>query len=196
MRNILVTGGAGFIGSNFIHYLLEQEPGCQVFNLDALTYSGSLENLRYIEGNSRYHFMEGDICDGENDIRIIKENNIDTIVHFAAETHVDRSILGPGKFIQTNIVGTYTLLEAARNCWSDSKDSNRFHHISTDEVFGTLSANEPAWTEDIPYSPNSPYAASKASSDHLVRSYGHTYGLPYTITNCSNNYDLTSSPRN
>lgn len=194
MKNILVTGGAGFIGSNFIHYLLENEPRCQIFNLDALVYSGSLENLRDIEDNPRYHFIKGDICDRENNDRVIKESKIDTIVHFAAETHVDRSILGPEKFIETNIVGTFSLLEAARNNWSKSMEQNRFHHISTDEVFGALSANDSAWTEDAPYAPNSPYAASKASSDHIVRSYGHTYGLPYTITNCSNNYGPCQFP--
>jgi len=188
MKNFLVTGGAGFIGSNFIHYLLDHEPECQIYNLDALTYSGSLENLRDVEKDPRYHFIKGDICDGENDALIFKENRIDTVVHFAAETHVDRSILGPGQFVQTNIVGTYTLLEAARYYYADSKGSFRFHHISTDEVFGTLRPDEPAWTESVAYAPSSPYSASKASSDHLVRSYGHTYGLPFTITNCSNNY--------
>ena len=188
MKNILVTGGAGFIGSNFIHYLLAHEPDCQVFNLDALTYSGSLENLRDVEQDPRYHFIKGDICDAENDALILKENRIDTVVHFAAETHVDRSILGPGQFIQTNIVGTYTLLEAARNYRAEDNRPFHFHHISTDEVFGTLGPGEPAWNENVAYAPSSPYSASKASSDHLVRSYGHTYGLPYTITNCSNNY--------
>ena len=132
MKNFLVTGGAGFIGSNFIHYLLDHEPECQIYNLDALTYSGSLENLRDVEKDPRYHFIKGDICDGENDALIFKENRIDTVVHFAAETHVDRSILGPGQFVQTNIVGTYTLLEAARYYYADSKGSFRFHHISTD----------------------------------------------------------------
>lgn len=189
---ILVTGGAGFIGSNFIHYLLAKEPDVQVFNLDALTYSGSLENLRDVENDPRYHFIKGNICDGQNDETILRENEIDAIVHFAAETHVDRSILAPEQFIQTNIVGTYALLESARRYWLEPKNHRerpvRFHHISTDEVFGTLLPGEPAWTEEIAYSPNSPYSASKASSDHLVRSYGHTYALPFTITNCSNNY--------
>jgi dTDP-glucose 4,6-dehydratase len=192
MKNVLVTGGAGFIGSNFIHYLLVTEPNIQVFNLDALTYAGSLENLRDIEEDSRYHFIKGDICDSKNDDLILKNNKIDTIIHFAAETHVDRSILGPEQFVQTNIVGTYALLESARKNWLNPQtklsEPIRFHHISTDEVFGTLNASKPAWTENAAYSPNSPYSASKASSDHLVRSYGHTFGLPYTITNCSNNY--------
>lgn len=188
MKNILITGGAGFIGSNFIHFMLEKEPEIQIFNLDALTYSGSLENLCDVAKDPRYHFLKGDIRDSDHDYHILNECGIDTIVHFAAETHVDRSILGPGQFIQTNIVGTFHLLEAARNYWSGSNNAERFHHISTDEVFGTLAANEPAWTEDIPYAPSSPYAASKAASDHLVRSYGHTYNLSFTITNCSNNY--------
>jgi dTDP-glucose 4,6-dehydratase len=192
LKNVLVTGGAGFIGSNFIHYLLDNETDINVINLDVLTYSGSLENLRDIEADPRYHFVKGNICDGVLCDEILLNNKIDTIVNFAAETHVDRSITGPGQFVETNIVGTYTLLEAARKHWlnTDIKnfDSFRFHHISTDEVFGTLTAGEPAWTENIAYAPSSPYSASKASSDHLVRSYGHTYGLPYTITNCSNNY--------
>ena len=192
MKNVMVTGGAGFIGSNFIRYLLAQDSGVQIYNLDALTYSGSLENLRDIETNPRYHFIRGDICDSAVVEQILRQGAIDTIVHFAAESHVDRSILGPGQFVQTNIVGTYTLLDAARKFWltpgSAPHEPVRFHHISTDEVFGTLTPGEPAWKEDTPYSPNSPYSASKASSDHLVRAYGHTYGLPYSITNCSNNY--------
>lgn len=192
MKNVLITGGAGFIGANFIHLLLKMEGDIQIFNYDALTYSGSLENLRDIEKDSRYHFIKGDICDTAKVYLTIKENRIDTIVHFAAETHVDRSISDPGQFVKTNIVGTYNLLEAARKYWLNSKtlltEATRFHHISTDEVFGTLKANEPAWSEGIAYAPSSPYSASKASSDHLVRSYGHTYGLPITITNSSNNY--------
>lgn len=192
MENVLVTGGAGFIGSNFIRWLLERDPQACVVNLDALTYSGSLENLQDLPDESRYHFIHGNICDEELLEKLLPEYAIDTIVHFAAESHVDRSIFGPGQFIQTNIIGTYSLLEAAKNYWSETKGLSssdyRFHHISTDEVFGTLKLGEPAWTEEIAYAPNSPYAASKAASDHLVRSYGHTYGLPYTITNCSNNY--------
>jgi len=192
MKQVLVTGGAGFIGSNFIHWLLEKEPEAHVFNLDVLTYSGSLENLRDLPDESRYQFIHGNICDEALLEKVLAENNIDTIVHFAAETHVDRSIFGPGQFIQTNIIGTYALLEAAKKTWSSAQGLNSgnycFHHISTDEVFGALKPGEPAWTEEIAYAPNSPYAASKAASDHLVRSYGHTYGLPYTITNCSNNY--------
>jgi len=192
MQNVLVTGGAGFIGSNFVRYLLGADAQVRVTNLDALTYSGSLENLRSLPNPEHYSFVKGDIFDADLVVRLLRERAIDTIVHFAAETHVDRSILAPEQFIQTNIVGTYTLLEAARQVWlqdaSLPKDGLRFHHISTDEVFGSLAAGEPAWTESANYAPNSPYAASKASSDHLVRSYGHTYGLPYTLTNCSNNY--------
>ncbi len=192
MKNVLVTGGAGFIGSNFIHYLLKAEPDVRIINLDALTYAGSLENLKDISEHPAYTFVQGDICDTEFVEQVLTTNKVDTIVHFAAESHVDRSILRPRQFIETNIMGTFSLLEAARKFWLQDKamalDLVRFHHVSTDEVFGSLTAAEPAWTEETPYSPNSPYAASKASSDHLVRSYGHTYGLPFTLTNCSNNY--------
>jgi dTDP-glucose 4,6-dehydratase len=192
MKKILVTGGAGFIGSNFIRYVLAHEPEAVIINLDVLTYAGSLENLKDLPDPDRHVFVQGDICDREKVDRLLRLYGINTIVHFAAETHVDRSILGPGQFIQTNVVGTFTLLEAARQYWLAEKifppDEVRFHHISTDEVYGTLAPGEPAWTEETPYAPNSPYSASKAASDHLVRAYGHTYGLPYSITNCSNNY--------
>jgi dTDP-glucose 4,6-dehydratase len=192
MNNILVTGGAGFIGSNFIRYLLANEFGVKLFNLDALTYAGSLANLNELLDPPRHTFIRGDIADRSLVDALLREHGIDTIVHFAAETHVDRSILGPGQFIQTNIIGTFTLLEAVREFWLEEKtipkETIRFHHISTDEVFGSLRPEEQAFTENTPYAPNSPYAASKAASDHLVRAYGHTYGLPYTITNCSNNY--------
>ena len=198
MKNILVTGGAGFIGSNFIHFLLTVEPDVQRFNLDALTYAGSQENLNGLPNPDRHTFIHGDILDRELVDRLLREYGIDTVVHFAAETHVDRSIHGPMQFIQTNIVGTFTLLEAVRQFWLNEKALGKqrvhFHHVSTDEVFGALTPDEPAWTEDIPYAPNSPYAASKASSDHLVRSYHHTYGLPATITNCSNNYGPRQFP--
>ena len=192
MQNVLVTGGAGFIGSNFVHYLLRHESEVCIINLDALTYAGSQENLKDLSASDRYVFVQGNICDSDLLQKLLRNHQIDTIVHFAAETHVDRSILGPGQFVETNIVGTFTLLEAARNYWLVEKampmDKIRFHHISTDEVFGSLEKGEPAWTEATPYAPNSPYAASKAASDHLVRSYGHTYGLPFLLTNCSNNY--------
>ena len=192
MKNVLITGGAGFIGSNFIRYLLKTESEVRVINFDALTYAGSQENLKDLAAPERYTFVQGNICDQEMVNKTLRQYQVDTVVHFAAESHVDRSILGPGQFVETNIVGTFTLLEAVRNSWLAEKalrvDAVRFHHISTDEVFGSLKPGEPAWTEDIPYAPNSPYAASKAASDHLVRSYGHTYGLPFTLTNCSNNY--------
>jgi dTDP-glucose 4,6-dehydratase len=191
MQNILVTGGAGFIGSNFVRYLLRHQPGLKVVNLDALTYAGSLENLTGLPNQDNHHFIQGDICDRELVDEIMADQDIDTIVHFAAETHVDRSILGPEQFIRTNITGTFTLLEAARkiNAGRGSlQDVFRFHHISTDEVYGTLEPDDPPFTEKTSYSPNSPYSASKAASDHLVRAYWKTYALPVTITNCSNNY--------
>jgi dTDP-glucose 4,6-dehydratase len=192
MRNVLVTGGAGFIGSNFIRYVLHIQPDASIVNLDLLTYAGSLENLKELPSQQRYQFIQGDICNQALVEDILRRNKIDTIVHFAAETHVDRSIYGPAAFVQTNISGTFSLLEAARKIWLDENKADakkvRFHHISTDEVFGSLTADAPAFEEKTPYSPNSPYAASKASSDHLVRAYSHTYGLPITLTNCSNNY--------
>lgn len=195
MQNILVTGGAGFIGSNFIRYLLRIEPDVQIINLDALTYAGSLENLKDLPDPKRYTFVHGDICDQELVANLLRQHRVDTIVHFAAETHVDRSILGPQQFVQANIVGAFTLLEAARKFWLQAQEPQqaapqhvRFHHISTDEVFGSLGPGDPPFTETTNYAPNSPYAASKAASDHLVRAHVHTYGLPCTITNCSNNY--------
>jgi dTDP-glucose 4,6-dehydratase len=194
MHNVLVTGGAGFIGSNFIRYLLSADHQVRIINLDVLTYAGSLENLRDLPDPQRYHFVQGDICDRDLLDGLLAEYQVDTIVHFAAETHVDRSILGPEQFIRTNVHGTFTLLEAARRYWLADKtnaaapEGVRFHHISTDEVFGTLEPDAPPFSETTPYAPRSPYAASKAASDHLVRAYGHTYGLPFTITNCSNNY--------
>ena len=192
MQNVLVTGGAGFIGSNFIHYLMRAEPGIQIVNLDALTYAGSLENLKDLPDPKRHTFVHGDICDSSLVEELLCKRRIDTIVHFAAESHVDRSILGPALFVQTNVVGTFTLLEAARQVWLADAGSGsrplRFHHVSTDEVYGSLGSGDPAFSETTPYSPRSPYSASKAASDHLVRAYFHTYGLPVTITNCSNNY--------
>ena len=192
MHNVLVTGGAGFIGSNFICYLLNAEPEIRIVNLDALTYAGSLENLKDLSDPERHIFVHGNICDRNLVAELLHHHRIDTVVHFAAESHVDRSILEPGQFVQTNVVGTFTLLELVHEFWLVEKaipaEKVRFHHVSTDEVFGSLEPEEPAWTENAPYSPNSPYASSKAASDHLVRAYGHTYGLPYSITNCSNNY--------
>ncbi len=192
MHNVLVTGGAGFIGSNFIRYLLRMEPEARIVNLDALTYAGSEENLRDLSDPARHKFVHGDICDRDLVTRVLREHEIDTIVHFAAESHVDRSILGPGPFIQTNVGGTLTLLDAAREFWLEEapgrSEEPRFHHVSTDEVYGSLKPNDPPFTESTPYAPKSPYAASKAASDHLVRAYRHTYGLPVTISNCSNNY--------
>jgi len=194
----LVTGGAGFIGSNFVHYLLQSEPDVQIINLDALTYAGSLENLNDLPDPSRHVFIHGDITNQEMVDRIFAEYEIDTVVHFAAETHVDRSILDPGAFVQTNVIGTFTLLEAARKAWLVDKtvppDAVRFHHVSTDEVFGTLSKADPPFREETAYQPRSPYAASKAASDHFVRAYYTTYGLPISISNCSNNYGPRQFP--
>ncbi len=191
---ILVTGGAGFIGSNFVLDWLaspeyRDEP---VINLDALTYAGNLENLKALQGDARHIFVKGDICDRALIDRLLAEHKPRAIVHFAAESHVDRSISGPGAFMKTNVEGTFTLLEAARAYWSalaeDAKQAFRFHHVSTDEVYGSLKADDPPFAETNPYEPNSPYSASKAASDHLVRAWHHTYGLPVLTTNCSNNY--------
>jgi dTDP-glucose 4,6-dehydratase len=188
MNTLLVTGGAGFIGSNFVRYWLELHPEDRVINLDALTYAGNPENLKGIDDARNYRFVHGDICDAKLLGALFDEEQIDTVVNFAAESHVDRSILGPEAFIRTNVFGTFALLEAAREAWSDNTDSCRFLHVSTDEVYGSLEPGEPAFTEVHRYAPNSPYSASKASSDHLVRAYFHTYGLPVLTTNCSNNY--------
>lgn len=188
---ILVTGGAGFIGANFV---LDWVAGSDepVVNLDALTYAGNLESLASLKGNPRHVFVQGDITDRALLDRLLAEHRPRAIVHFAAESHVDRSIHGPGDFIRTNVNGTFTLLEAARAHWlsldADAKAAFRFHHVSTDEVYGSLSPSAPAFTETHPYEPNSPYSASKAASDHLVRAWFHTYGMPVVTTNCSNNY--------
>ncbi|MDO8502295.1 MAG: dTDP-glucose 4,6-dehydratase [Gemmatimonadaceae bacterium] len=189
-RSVLVTGGAGFIGANFVEHILENDSQIRVTTLDSLTYAGSLDNLRNAISDPRHAFIEGDITDAALVNRLIADNSIDTIVHFAAESHVDRSITGPAAFISTNIVGTFTLLEAARAAWlaDSARKDVRFHHVSTDEVFGSLAESDSPFSETTPYSPNSPYSATKAGSDHLVRAYHHTYGLPVTITNCSNNY--------
>lgn len=195
MKNILITGGAGFIGSNFIRYTLANHPGIEIVNLDLLTYAGSLENLNDLQDPERHHFIQGDICDRSLVNRLLNDHGIELVVHFAAESHVDRSILGPGEFIRTNIEGTFNLLDALRE-YRDSSSSPavHFHHISTDEVYGSLEKGDPPFTEQTQLAPNSPYAASKAASDHLVRAYHHTYGLPVTITNCSNNYGPRQFP--
>jgi dTDP-glucose 4,6-dehydratase len=196
LANILVTGGAGFIGCNFIHFLFSNESGFKgtVINVDSLTYAGNLESLADIEnkyGGKRYFFEKADICDRVQIERIMKQYDIDTIVHFAAESHVDRSILGPETFIRTNVMGTFTLLDCARNYWRQAdgtmRDGVLFHHISTDEVYGSLGETG-YFTETTLYDPRSPYSASKASSDHIVMSYYHTFGLPVTLSNCTNNY--------
>jgi dTDP-glucose 4,6-dehydratase len=190
VNHLLVTGGAGFIGSNFGHYWLAQNRATQVVVLDALTYAGNRDNLSALEGQANFHFVHGDIRDQALVEQLLAQHQIDTLVHFAAESHVDRSISGPDAFIDTNIIGTHSLLKAARKVWTEQGGfaGKRFHHVSTDEVYGTLGPQDPAFTETTPYAPNSPYSASKAASDHLVRAYHHTYGLPVTTSNCSNNY--------
>ncbi len=191
-RNMLVTGGAGFIGSNFIRHVLESDPAVKIINLDKLTYAGSLDNLKELPHPERYHFIQGDITNAKLVQHLLLHHQIDTIVHFAAESHVDRSITAPAAFIETNLIGTFVLLEAAKHLWLDTEKRDakycRFHHISTDEVFGSLQPTDPLFTEQTPYQPRSPYSASKAGSDHLVNAYHHTYGLPVTLSNCSNNY--------
>jgi dTDP-glucose 4,6-dehydratase len=190
MTNIIVTGGAGFIGSNFVHHWCKKYKSDRVIVLDALTYAGNRQNLASLEGKANLRFVKGNIGDRSLVEQLLKEEAIDTIAHFAAESHVDRSILGPGAFIETNVVGTFTLLESFRQHWeSQGKPTNYcFLHVSTDEVYGSLQPNDPAFRETTPYAPNSPYSASKAGSDHLARAYYHTYGMPTIITNCSNNY--------
>ena len=191
MRRLLVTGGAGFIGANFVHYWCAKYPDDRVVVLDALTYAGNPANLVPVASHQGYRFVHGDILDQPLLEALMDDEGIDTIVHFAAESHVDRSIHDPDAFIRTNVLGTNTLLKVARAKWLDADDApaqHRFHHVSTDEVYGTLGPDDPAFSEATPYAPNSPYAASKASSDHLVRSYHHTYGLEVTTSNCSNNY--------
>ncbi len=190
MKKILITGGAGFIGSAVVRQFIN-DTDCSVVNVDKLTYAGNLQSLASISDNPRYRFEQVDICDAAEVARVFRDHQPDAVMHLAAESHVDRSISGPADFIQTNIVGTYTLLEAARNHWNgmdaQRKAAFRFHHISTDEVYGSL-GEDGFFTEDTAYEPNSPYSASKASSDHLVRAWHHTYGLPVVTTNCSNNY--------
>ena len=194
MKTFLITGGAGFIGSNFISYYLEINPEVHLVNLDLLTYAGDLKNLKEINNNERYTFIKGDICDRTLLVSLFEKYNFQGVFHFAAESHVDNSIKNPSTFIRTNVVGTFTLLDVAKNHWMDSPNkikksftNARFLHVSTDEVYGTL-GQEGLFSEDTPYQPNSPYSASKASSDFMVRSYFHTYGMNVVTTNCSNNY--------
>jgi len=190
MRTILVTGAAGFIGSNFVHFWVERYPDDRVLALDALTYAGNRRNLARLEARDNFDFVQANITDRPLVERLLREREVDLLIHFAAESHVDRSISGPGAFIDTNIVGTYALLEAARSVWLQPQNvrAHHFHHVSTDEVYGSLGPDDPGFSESTPYAPNSPYAASKAASDHLVRAYHHTYGLRVTTSNCSNNY--------
>jgi dTDP-glucose 4,6-dehydratase len=193
-KTILITGGAGFIGSNFIPYFLDSHDDYRVINFDKLTYAGNLENLKEVSGHPRYEFIQGDLCDRALLEKIFLDKEIQGVIHFAAESHVDNSISGPGEFIRTNVTGTFTILDVARKCWMDGPfkiketyKNSRFHHISTDEVYGTL-GDTGLFMESTPYAPNSPYSASKASSDMIVRSYHHTYGMNVVTTNCSNNY--------
>ena len=194
MKSILITGGAGFIGANFVPYFHDKYEDYFIINLDKLTYAGNLENLKEVEKSERYKFIKGDICNRELIEFIFEEYNVESVIHFAAESHVDNSISGPEVFIQTNINGTFTILDVARNYWMDKPfkykkgyEKCRFHHISTDEVYGTLGETG-LFEETTPYAPNSPYSAAKASSDFLVRAYHHTYGMGVTTSNCSNNY--------
>lgn len=187
-KRLLVTGAAGFIGANFVHYWKAHYPDAEIVAYDALTYAGNRENLKDWEPLPGCSFVQGNICDQALVEQLLRDKNIDTLVHFAAESHVDRSITGPGAFIETNVVGTLSLLQAARAVWLEGSSEHRFHHVSTDEVFGSLEPGAPGFFEDQKYEPNSPYSASKAASDHLVRAYHHTYGLQVSTSNCSNNY--------
>jgi dTDP-glucose 4,6-dehydratase len=189
-HNVFVTGGAGFIGANFVRHWLQSSQTGRLVVYDAQTYAGNIQNLTGLERNPRYVFVRGDICDEAIVQSLLERYEIDTLVHFAAESHVDRSILGPDDFIRTNVVGTHALLKVAKALWVDKKSvpHHRFHHVSTDEVYGSLGPEDASFQENTPYAPNSPYSASKAASDHLVRAYHETYGLDTTVTNCSNNY--------
>ncbi len=193
MKKILITGGAGFIGSHVVRLFVNKYPDYQIYNLDQLTYAGNLANLTDIEKKPNYHFIKADIVDGETMLQLFKKHQFDSVIHLAAESHVDRSISNPMEFIMTNIVGTVNLLNAARHIWKDDMEGKRFYHISTDEVYGSLGA-EGFFVETTPYDPHSPYSASKASSDHLVRAYHDTYKLPVVISNCSNNYGPNQFP--
>ncbi|HAB16829.1 MAG TPA: dTDP-glucose 4,6-dehydratase [Verrucomicrobiota bacterium] len=185
--NLLLTGGAGFIGSNLVHHILDRPEVARLVNLDALTYAGHLGNLRAVQSHPKYQFEQVDLRDKNEVVRVVRQHQITHVLHLAAESHVDRSITGPGDFISTNIVGTFNLLEACRDAWAGQLSGKRFHHVSTDEVYGSLGPTG-FFVETTSYAPNSPYSASKASSDMLVRAYHHTYGLPTVVTNCSNNY--------
>lgn len=187
MKKILITGGAGFIGSHVVRRFVNRYPELDIYNLDALTYAGNLENIKDIENAPNYTFVKGDITDEGYINALFAEHKFEGVIHLAAESHVDRSITDPLAFVKTNVIGTMNLLNAFKSLWQENFEGKRFYHISTDEVYGTLGA-EGLFTETTPYSPNSPYSASKAASDHFVRAYGETYGLPYVITNCSNNY--------
>lgn len=192
-KNILVTGGAGFIGSHVVRLMVNKYPDYNIYNLDLLTYCGNLENLKDIEDKPNYQFIKADINDGALMMKIFEEKNIDSVIHLAAESHVDRSITDPLAFVKTNVIGTVNLLEAAKKHWAGNWDGKRFYHVSTDEVFGSLGETG-FFLETTPYDPQSPYSASKASSDHFVRAYGNTYGMPFVISNCSNNYGQNQFP--
>ena len=187
-RNILITGGAGFIGSHLVRLFVKKYPDYRIENLDLLTYAGNLENLKDVEGEPNYTFVRGDICDYERMVELFRKYDIDGVIHLAAESHVDRSIKDPFTFARTNVMGTLSLLQAAKVCWEGNYEGKLFYHISTDEVYGALEFDDTLFTEQTKYAPHSPYSASKASSDHFVRAYHDTYGMPTIVTNCSNNY--------
>lgn len=187
-RNILITGGAGFIGSHLVRLFVKKYPDYRIINLDLLTYAGNLENLKDVEGEPNYTFERGDICDYERMVELFRKYDIDGVIHLAAESHVDRSIKDPFTFARTNVMGTLSLLQAAKVCWEGNYEGKLFYHISTDEVYGALEFDDTLFTEQTKYAPHSPYSASKASSDHFVRAYHDTYGMPTIVTNCSNNY--------